>query len=306
MILLLILTDFSYTIIVVPNFRFYCTNIETKTMSEGETEFQRHIRMLKNNDPIHSTVIFNNEDIDDNQVAELGEALQANTHVFKVELQENKIGLEGVKSLTKVVKDKETIQVVNLAGNKIGAEGGKEVAQMLRECKSLEELRLGGNELGDDGAREIAHALQEANGSLRILSLDNNSIGDDGTKELASVLTQDDSLPRIDLSNNKIGDQGTMAISDMLKHNNKLLNINLSSNDIDEQGAQALIDAMRDNNATMTMLRVDGNDRIGEGLTKEINDLCERNTRGEGPGTNSPGGPATDQGCSGSKACLIL
>jgi len=73
------------------------------------------------------------------------------------------------------------LKQLNCKNNKIGTEGARMISEVLKSNSTLTELDLSYNEIGDEGARMISEGL-ESNSTLTKLYLGNNNIGAEGAK----------------------------------------------------------------------------------------------------------------------------
>ena len=155
-----------------------------------------------------------------NAVSVLPTALiHAHPHLQKVDLQLNRIGLDGARALAALTG----LTSLDLSGNGIGADGARALAALT----GLTTLNLSGNNIGDGGARALA-ALT----SLTALTLGSNNLGAGGARALAALT----GLTTLNLSHNNLGAEGARALAALTG----LTSLDLSGNGIGADGARAL------------------------------------------------------------------
>lgn len=98
-------------------------------------------------------------DIHDQGVTYLVEALQGNKQLTHLSLSYNAIGEDGAKILAQVIKRDSALQSLSLEGNSIGANGAQSIASSLPMNASLEDLNVKGNGVGEQGKQVICDAL---------------------------------------------------------------------------------------------------------------------------------------------------
>ena len=87
---------------------------------------------------------------------------------MELNLDRNKIGAEGAKSLGEILKENERLEILGLGWNDIGAEGVKSLCDGLKENESLEELHLHHNKIGGEGAKYLGELLKENRSLIRL------------------------------------------------------------------------------------------------------------------------------------------
>jgi len=157
---------------------------------------------LTRNNRIAAIILEDNE-IGDEDVVALSEALRGNTSVQKIYLTNNQIGDAGVAALASSLHGNTSIQWIYLDRNQIGDAGATALAEALRGNTSIELIDLGGNQIGDAGALALAGALR-VNTYIQEIYLKNNRIGGDGAAELMEAL-KNHTIPLINLDGNQIG-----------------------------------------------------------------------------------------------------
>lgn len=167
--------------------------------------FKEDIERLKKNDPAITILNLCGERIYKDGAASLAAAIQANTYLEWLDLQDSNIGDEGAAILAADVLEQNysTIKKLNLHGNKIGNNGATALATALKINTSLWELDLCFNFINDEGVSMLAKALT-TNTTLRVLRLEGNRIGERGATILFEAVQANlkSSLETIELSGN--------------------------------------------------------------------------------------------------------
>ena len=133
----------------------------------------------------------------------LANSLFNNISIKEINLEDNKIGLKGIKELSEKVFGKISLNKIFLAHNLIDEEGAKYLGQSLTNALNLKYLSLNSNKLMDNGCRFIADGLV-GNKTLIELSLDYNKISNIGINYLSKILIKIESLMKLSLSTNQI------------------------------------------------------------------------------------------------------
>jgi small GTP-binding protein len=210
-------------------------------------------------------------DLDRNKIGVDGaKSLSALTDLTGLWLGSNGIGDGGVRALCRLTN----LTVLDLRFNKIGVDAvkslssltgltalglwgneiGDEGAEALRPLTNLTELYLGYNQIGVKGAQALCGLT-----GLTILNLDDNEIEVDGAKSLSSLT----GLTKLWLGDNEVGDEGAQALSALIN----LTELYLSNAQISSKGARALRKLSR-----LTILDLDGN-KIGKLGAKSLSSL---------------------------------
>ncbi len=122
----------------------------------------------------------------------------------------NRIGAAGATALAAALQTNTTLTSMYLDDNGIGAAGATALATALQTNTTLTELNLDDNDVGNAGATALATALQ-TNTMLTSLSLRFNDIGNAGATALATTLQTNITLASLNLENNDIGDVAAVA-----------------------------------------------------------------------------------------------
>ena len=99
---------------------------------------------------------FLRDPIGDRGVMALAVALQTNTHLRTLNLNDQAVSKLGAQALGAMLKKNTHLEILSLGGNPIGLEGVKYIADGLKSNKALKGITLSRCGLGDAGAREVA------------------------------------------------------------------------------------------------------------------------------------------------------
>jgi len=132
--------------------------------------------------------------------------------IDKLYLHSNEISDEGISLIAEALKANLTVKQLWLHANSIGDVGGVNLAKALQYNTSLQTLHLRGNNLGNAAALEFAEALRR-NTSLVSLGLDNNRIGDLGVQHLLYALAENKSLKKLWLMDNDVSEEKVAEIA---------------------------------------------------------------------------------------------
>ena len=121
-------------------------------------------------------------------VKALSKVLRSNSHVKKVNLQDNDLGDAAISMLCHALSTRETagnsLLDLNLSQNNIGQAGALTIAQILHSNKSMTSLRLSWNNIRGAGADSLARSLA-MNSTLRTLDLSWNFFGGKAVRQRA-------------------------------------------------------------------------------------------------------------------------
>ena len=132
-------------------------------------------------------IIINNK-IGDNGIAHIATALQTNTTMRRLNMENCSISFVGADSLTRALVVNKSLQDLNISGNDIGDLGITCITTVLKTNNTLKTCIIGGKTTTDDGALLLAAALT-ANRSMEYLKLYWSSTHPDSTlKEIGECV----------------------------------------------------------------------------------------------------------------------
>jgi hypothetical protein len=190
------------------NFIFFCIDIK-KTIScltllfvdinfqIFKNSFNTIMLALKLNIPIR-LLMFKNNQIND-KVIEIVEALETNTTLYRLAIDNNRIGSYGVREIAKVLKKNTTLKMFSLNSNKIFPSGISALADALKQNTTLTTLNLKFTSIDKDGAILIADALKQNTTLLKLDIEGNNNIRNGGANALAEALKINTTLLKLNI-----------------------------------------------------------------------------------------------------------
>jgi len=120
------------------------------------------------------------------QAENLQQFLQSPSEYTHLNLNDQKLSMSDIDSLSKHLKTNKILKVLLLNNANIGPVGALTLSECLANNKTLTWLDLESNNIGDLGVIALAASLKNHQ-TLTGLSLKNNNIGDNGAKELAAA-----------------------------------------------------------------------------------------------------------------------
>ncbi|XP_048046130.1 NACHT, LRR and PYD domains-containing protein 12-like isoform X2 [Megalobrama amblycephala] len=211
--------------------------------------------------------------------AALASALRSNpSHLRKLDLTKNKLGVSGVKLFSAGLENPHCkLEDLGLSYCGVTDEGCDALASALRSNPShLRKLDLTRNNLGDSGVKMISAVLENPHCKLETLRLGDCGVTDEGCAALASALRSNPShLRELNLTRNNLGDSGVKMISAVLENPHcKLEKLQLSFCDVTDEGCAALASALRSNPSHLRQLDLTWND-LGDSTVKLFSAVLE-------------------------------
>lgn len=210
-----------------------------------------------------------------NDVQELAKILEFNTTVTTVILTRTAIGSNGAQELAKMLKNNTTITTIDLNSNGIGADGIQALAEMLKINSTITTLSLCEHKLRADDIQALINVL-ETNTSVKTVKLNGIGSNDDVALALAKMLKTNTTITTINLKYCSIGDIGARALAEMLSTNNTVRAINLVCNQFGSNGIQALAEMLK-KNTTITTINLSDNSFGADGVLA-FGDMFNANT----------------------------
>lgn len=219
-------------------------------------------------------------------------ALKVNSSLKKLDLNVNSIDSEHITYICDALIPPSncTLEHLNFNMNKIGLEGIKCLSKMLKSNATLKYLNISNNrENGQiinlpnshiQHAKYLGEAL-EHNSTLDILHMHSNKIGDKGLKYLVNSLKKNKSLHYIGITSCGLTDKGITHICNALnEHSIPINGLNISQNNMGINGYKAICDVIRQNNLIkLGKLGFDYDTQlIGDGNVSYMCDALKQNT----------------------------
>ena len=172
-------------------------------------------------------------DLTDEQMAILFNSLVKSRSLIMVILNDNEIGMNGIRSMAPFLRNSTTISNINLSGNRNVKTEGFEVLINALDGGPIEGLNLDSCNIKDIsvlGNCTLSH--------LHELHLERNSLRNIGS---ISSLEQYTNLKQLHLEDNNIGREGCIVIGNLLeKEGSSLHYLDLDQNNIDDEGPRYL------------------------------------------------------------------
>lgn len=228
-----------------------------------------------------TSLILNDNEIDDERAEDFAQALENNTTLTLLNLKGNEIEADGAKKLANALTKNTTLTSLDLSANEIKKAGANAFAKVLQVNSTLTSLNLANNSIKEDGIDNLAEALL-TNSTLKSLDLGYNNINDKVNK-LAEALTNNTTLTSLSLGNTKISREGIRKLAKALEKNRTLTTLNLQNNADyidDKYGLKftAALDPLVRNNTTITSLNLSDNLINAEGIKPFAEALKENTT----------------------------
>ena len=149
---------------------------------------------------------------------------------------------DDVKFLSAALQNNSSVLKLNLEENLITDTGAFGLSAMLMANTTIKELNLYFNQIGDLGCSAFGEALKTTGSKLELLNLNMNNITDDGLIKIAEGLEENEHLIELNLSGNHILNDGALSLASCLKYRN----LTLEKLTLLTQLSQNAIDSLRD------------------------------------------------------------
>ncbi|KAI8325778.1 RNI-like protein [Martensiomyces pterosporus] len=190
--------------------------------------------------------------LDDRRCEWLGEVVEQQPYLRKLNVSNNLIGPQGVRRLLAgVSRGCPDLVILDLSSNLLRSEGAQHVANYLKTgARVLEQLDVSSNQIPHAGGRELIDALRPVyKSTLRLLNMDMNQLEAFGCRVLGRALAENTALVSLSLARNNIFDDGCQVLFEGLARNTTLKHLVLSGNAIGNAGAQAIRQYLRSSTA---------------------------------------------------------
>jgi Ran GTPase-activating protein (RanGAP) involved in mRNA processing and transport len=202
----------------------------------------------------------------------LASALRGNrSSLTSIDLQSNNLNENQMASLCEALKSNQCLTDLSLATHSLGRQSDQaQIFEMFSPLPALVGMRgliavldLSENCLGDEGVSSLCRALQYSPESRALcsLSLADNFVGERGVQAIAGLLRDTHSALRVlDLGNNPVGDKGAVYLAHALGKKGSRVHLQqllLANCGVDTRGAKALVQALADGrNTTLRFLNL--------------------------------------------------
>jgi len=238
----------------------------------NDEEWEKLGRNIANHSRRRVEIRLYNGAINDHKMSFFCRGLTRSTAITKMNLFDNKLSVEGVRSMVPFLQNANNLKELYLDDNNIASEGFNMLLRALRDSpietlscqkcciesieiendyfpKSWKSLHLNGNSVNDNGCHEIAKLLQGGGTTLSSLWLNYNKIDDEGVDILVEALQKNTSLRTLNLmGNDGISDQGKISLLKLV-NDVSCINSTLHSNrtlaflDVEDMGPIESLDA---------------------------------------------------------------
>ncbi|XP_065906790.1 NACHT, LRR and PYD domains-containing protein 14-like isoform X2 [Dysidea avara] len=174
------------------------------------------------------------------------------TSLEKLDISINKLNIDALEDVLKIMKSSALLRVLDIGGNEIGDDGMKTICKELETNTTLTDLRMWNCGLSKKSATFINQMLSK-NKTLKALIISSNSFGDEGMKELAKVLKCDTTLTELKMWECGLSIIGASIIAEVLQVNNTLKTLSIGGNNFGNEGIVVVARAL--NNSNLRELR---------------------------------------------------
>ena len=190
--------------------------------------------ILRKNIEICSRIILTKNDFGDEGIQLLLECLEGNNNIVELNLSSNSLGVNGGKSIFQFLLNQESIVCLDLSSkegiyrNRVCAEGIKLITKVLKNNFFLEKIDLSSNSIKNEGMKYIVNGLV-TNSSLKYLIIPNNEITEKGLLYLESKL-KICKLKHLNIATNPIGNNGLISLGNCLSSDKlaEIITLNVS------------------------------------------------------------------------------
>jgi Ran GTPase-activating protein (RanGAP) involved in mRNA processing and transport len=229
-------------------------------------------------------------EINDEGIKLIADALKYNTHCEALWLKRNPIKAIGVKYLAELLEVNNHIRILDLHNIAMLDEGCQTLFTSLKKNTGLRHLYVDANGITVEGVKSICqyfdYLVQENRKGITSLWIDINRIDDEGTILLSHSLKNYKYLKRLVMGSNRITEVGTQAVCDALVNSSTLevldLGLYKSTSDLSElpnnfgdAGAQHIAEFIEKNKSVKVMSVLHNN--ISEKGLEMINDALQKN-----------------------------
>jgi len=170
-------------------------------------------------------------------------ALQHNTTLTRLLLNDNSI--TSAADIAKAVRNSSTLKELCLANNFFSS-GVDQLCKVLRNHDSLRLLDLSSCDLGAAGARKVAKMLK-ANSGLQSIGLASNKLGLSGVVAILDSVVSHPRLYYLDVSDNDTGPGVMKPVSQLLERNPNVTTLHVGSNGLSSEDCMAIEDLSNSN-----------------------------------------------------------
>ncbi|KAK7907846.1 hypothetical protein WMY93_016458 [Mugilogobius chulae] len=179
-------------------------------------------------------------------------ALQDDTTITNLELEDNSLKAEGTHYVVEMLQSNTKIHSFNLSKNGLCFEGAQIISKMMSDNYYVKCIRLSGNKFDDLSAKYIADALK-GDYVIKELDLSHNEFSNTGGEYLGQMLAGNIGIEFLNLSWNNLSMKGAVALCAGLKVNSTLKYLLMASNGFSSYVAESLGQALKVNSALVLL-----------------------------------------------------
>ena len=229
-------------------------------------------------------------------------------HHYKTPLKKLNFGATGVgeedcAQLALLIANTDTLERLDIARNSLSSNSVASIMEGLLQNCTIQHLSMYGSHFSEENCMSLGSLLQQAECQLVELDISECNISGEGAEHLAAALTNNHSLAVLmNISYNPIGDIGATAFGDMVRNNTVLTRLHLNGCGITSEGCVQLAAGLTENttlqtfwmsvgvegakalskaieeNKTLSWLRLDDDDSLGEGVDSLLATLSNNTT----------------------------
>ena len=173
----------------------------------------------------------------------------------KGQVNKNRLGTAGCRSLSKVLIENKVLAILNIAGTGITSEGLDLLVSGIRGNTSLVSLDLENNSIGAKGAEKLVKAV--SGGEIKMLNLTCNKLGDEGAAHVAKLLAcgfgEFCGLSKLILAENLIGTKGIESLFKSLRNNCLLIYLSLAKNNLSKGLSSEFVEFLYENSSLKSL-----------------------------------------------------
>ena len=225
--------------------------------------------ILRNNFDLYSRIILTKNNFGDEGIELLLESIEGNNNIVELNLSSNSLGASGGNSIFNFLLRQNSIISLDLSSkeglyrNRICAEGVKLITKVLKNNFFLEKIDLSSNSIKNEGMKYIVNGLI-SNQTLHTLIIPNNEINEKGILYLESKL-KICKLKHLNISCNPISSNGLIALGNCLAGDKlgEIIYLNISECSILFDSFYQFIKKISKNHKIQTLI-LTKNDLFGE------------------------------------------
>jgi Leucine-rich repeat (LRR) protein len=166
---------------------------------------------------------FTDNQIGDNGLLKLGQALAKHPSLTELYLGQNKFSFEAFENFLVLIQDNKKLQSLDLNNNCLRTKGAIALCNFVSTRPQFTAVAFAGNHIGDEGAIQFA-ALIAVQPNINYLYLNNNNITDIGATALLNALSIHQTITTLELDANSISQAMLAKINEQLEFNRQRLN----------------------------------------------------------------------------------